>query len=137
MKVKQGLLYLVTVVAITYSAYNHLDFAARGIENLDGSVLHAAWPVFFLFISIPVLLLSAFLALVDPVRSARTALVGASLAWGYFVITIPSLFCLVSIVIFIAPEAIFANLIPSLFLTITMIYSSRNGQVFRKASAKL
>lgn len=127
-KFSQFTLYIITAGTMMYSGYGRLDFVARGIENLQFNHILAAWPVLFLFISIPLLVTSAFIGLGTPRRAAQIAFIGAILGWGYFIPSLCGGFLWASILIFISPLGFLQFFVPGVLLFLTTLYSRRTKE---------
>ena len=83
---QQAGIYLLTAAGLIYSAYGILRIADRGIESLQIEHILFDWPVLFVFISVPLLMIGAFISLGNKQKAAHIAFWGAIFGWGYVIL---------------------------------------------------
>jgi hypothetical protein len=103
-----------------YSVYDHLDFAARGIQHLQFSVLEDAWIVIFPILSIILLVSSSLNVIINPLRARLVAILALIVAMPYYMF----LLCIFSFLLFSTPKGLIGLAIPMMLLCVTAIYSS-------------
>lgn len=122
---QQAGLYLLTAAGLIYSAYGALGVADRGIERLRIEHIFFEWPVLFIFISVPMLMISAFISLSNRQRAAQFAFWGAIFGWVYIILTACAGFTAVLVFVFIIPEGFLQITLPGVLLYVTTVYSRR------------
>lgn len=122
-EVLQPVLYFVTSITMLFTGYNHLDFAADGIENITSSDLVNAAPVIFLAIGAIALLFGALAALKMPNLAAKIGFTGGIIGLGYYTISMCALAVVFSPGIFLFPRGFLLFVVPGALLFYAVVYS--------------
>jgi hypothetical protein len=118
-RIRPFIVYLLTIIGLMLSGYQHLDFAARGIRNFDLGDLLNAWPIFSLLAAVLLFALSIIFVILRRSKLAhKTAGYAIVFGWAYYVISFCALCSLTSLVMFIEPET-YLFFLPSVMLLIT------------------
>jgi hypothetical protein len=112
-KTQQMILYLCAALAMCLSIYLHLRDKIRDLQFSD---LVEAWPIFFLFGAIPIMLVAASIINWRLLLAAKIALYASMLGCCYYVFTACLLFVWISVFVFVYPVYVFQFTIPSLLL---------------------
>jgi hypothetical protein len=122
---QQAGLYLLTAAGLTYSAYQLLRISAGGIENLQIEDILFYKYVLFVFVSAPMLIVSAFISLGNRQKAAKIAFWGAIFGWVYIILSACAGFTAILFFVFIVPAGFLQITLPGVLLFITTVYSRR------------
>lgn len=121
---KQSILFLLAALAMGSAASIHLDFAARGLQNLTLQIILGTPTVIILLFSILLMLVSSGLTWIFQIYAAKITLVAAVFGWLYFLIAFSVRYLFLSIMIFILPEN-WLFFLPSVIL---LFFTTRNSR---------
>jgi len=119
----QSILYLLTTGVMAFEIFSYLSFATKGLEIVDLQIFLEAWPSVILSIAAILLLISSMLALAEPERAAKLALIASSLGCFYWVTATCMLFFLTSIAFLFTIQG-WLILLPLGLLLVTSIWIS-------------
>jgi hypothetical protein len=120
-----SVLYFTTSLTLFMSGFIHLDFASRGIENFDLSVILEAWPVLLLLFSALLMLVSSILFFLIPSLALRIVFYSSLIAWVYYMLAFCVNILLSSILVFLSPRTLALFLPAVIFLFFTTLTSKR------------
>lgn len=122
---KSFVLYLASSIAISTTLYRHLDYAAGGMRNLTWSVLSETFPALLLVLAAPLLFVSAFYSIRNPLLASRLAFTAAILGWIYYFVMSCVLLLAFSIAVLASPTGVAMFGVPIVLLILTTIHSYR------------
>jgi hypothetical protein len=99
-KLRHSVIYSITGITMIIVAYFHLDFAARGFENVTLQRIYGNPLIIIIILSIILMLVSSVLVWAYPLRAAKTGMVASFFGWLYFLIAFCSLWVLASVFMF-------------------------------------
>lgn len=116
--VQPPLLYILTAVTLICPAYVHLRAQLSFAASRPNSPISpfSFWPLLFLLIPIPLLLISAIVNKHQPKRSAKIAFVATIMGWIYYLLMLCPLLLLMSLFFVISPLSIIVFFLPMAFL---------------------
>ena len=116
--------YILTAFLLIFTAYSHLDYATDGITDIDLEILIEMFPIFFLFVGLIILIISATISLGNPVLASKLSVVGSFISWAYY---LPML-CFFSVFNFTTIRGLLIFGLPMISLLVT-IWLARRVQI--------